>query len=118
MASFGQAMQGSFPCVIDSTKGVSGSGRARGERRCPARVSGPPEITGIGVAPRRYLRASTRNSAAASRCPRGKQKGRKRGESELFKVGRGMLRGLGFGPIDRWLGKSPCRRRRPAGGRG
>jgi hypothetical protein len=30
--SFGQAMQGSFPCVIDSTKGVSGSARARGER--------------------------------------------------------------------------------------
>jgi hypothetical protein len=117
--SFGQAMYCSFPCEIDPTKGVSGSTRAREERRCQARASRPPGIAGIGVAPRRYLRASMRNSTAAIRCLRGKAKGRKIGGSGIFIAGVGLENGLGFArnlAVHRTARGVPCGKRSLARG--
>jgi hypothetical protein len=55
-----------FLCEIERTKGISGCVRLLGREGEQEEVAGVPDVVGIGGAHRQYLRASTRNSAAAS----------------------------------------------------
>jgi hypothetical protein len=74
----------SIPCdkIKEEGSGRCASAREReGDRN---RAAGDLVIVGIGGAHRQYLRASTRNSATASWCPRRRGKGDQRGGVGLF----------------------------------
>jgi hypothetical protein len=109
----------SIYCRINEAERSGGCVRAREEERCQPRASGPPEIAEIGVAHRRYLQASSRNSAAASRWNQGESKGEEGRGVGVFIEGRILVEGVRVraqGEIDggeaSGLGRSPARGRR------